>query len=60
VPFEVGEGSALVIGRGVVNLSEDPGEELPPHLDHAIEPDSGIAVAALGDERDGLGHDVPL
>lgn len=49
MPFELGEGFALFLGRGVVNLSEDSGEELRPNLDRAIVPDSRIAVAALGD-----------
>ena len=58
MPFEVGEGFKLLLGRRVVHLAKDPGVELPSHLDRVIVANAGIAVSPLAEEGDGLGDDV--
>ena len=53
MPFEVGEGFKLLLGRRVVHLAKDPGVELPSHLDRVIVANAGIAVSPLAEEGDG-------
>jgi hypothetical protein len=58
VPLEIAERLTLFRGCGVVNLGEGAGVELPAQLHREVVPDQWIAIAALAQERDGLGHNV--
>jgi hypothetical protein len=54
VPRKIREGLPLLFGGGLVDATEDTGEELLTDLDCEVVADAGIAVSLGAHEGDGL------